>query len=474
MSDKVETVEKTEDLNSRLKAMSDKELRKLHGEASREFVEIAEAADNPKDHADAHIDWSQAAKELEMPEGEVKERFYTRREELEKAHAELYERADRERSERAKRSDVSNIPETGLPQGNAVTLARPQTPGLAYAVSREDERFQQEFRDRKSYREEDNDGSPVVETFKNARFSDIFAAPITRTSGLPTNDDIDHGRPVVAYNDPRIAIGPRLQRIGVINGGSNYTYWKETGAGGDGTAKNNTIDVKAENTKFAEQEMGGKKVTVNVEKITGFSQITDEELADVNVARAHFNTRFRRNFEQKMEQQIVAGSGSSNQWDGLLTQANRQTDVVTKASAAKPNAKKLYDVFIDAWQKLVGGAYVYPDLLAMPSLTLATFAKKKDQDNNYIWSSTSESLPMQMFGIPVAISEHITANNAIMLALDQFAVLEKEGIMVQWGLQGDDFVKGLQTLRGTCRGNVVAFRENCLVHMSGLDQVDVS
>lgn len=470
MTDKVEN-KAAEDAPKAIKSAEDKDLHRLHGEASREVSEILAAANNPEDNPEAHIDFDKAAKELESSPGDVRERLAVRMKEVEDASAELIGRDLKRRAEAAANSDVSHteIPHQYSEAGGIVV---PQGRGgfINQLAAGQDESFRREWAERESY------VPPAGSSLIRETFSDVqplhFAATNVRSDTLDPNDDLDHGRMVVMYNDPTVPIQTRFNTIGTVNGGDSYTYYKELSAGGDGTKEANKVASVAENTKFADQEYEAKKVTVVAEKIAAFSKITEEQLEDVNVAREFVNTRLRRNFAQVLEQQVIAGSGSSNQWTGLVTQANKQAQAVAKKG--NTGASVMFDVFIDAWQKLIGVAYVTPSLIAFRSATAAQFAKFKDADGRYVWSNVFNGMPSQIIGIPVVYSEHVAEHSALVLNTSEFAILTKRALDIEWGMSGDDFIMDTRTVRGSMRGNVLAWRENALIQLTGLNNVTSS
>lgn len=452
----------------KIRDATEAELQARHRDARIQLGEYMEAADN-KDNENAHFDWDKAGQKLDAPGSEIHEKAQKLYQEVDAVATEFMKRKERQSMEAARDSNI-DFGGTFRPSQGGFAQEAPKV-GIDYLVSKEDADFQKEFSEMASFHPRDN-GGRVDKVFSKASIGDVLMADNTKSTSVGPNDDLSRSG-IIMYNDPMVPIAARLPRIPLTKG-DTYTYFKESGAGGfdSGNQKSNAVAVKAEAATFAEQEFLGKTTKVVVEKLTGYAVVTDEILADVDFSRNFFNTRFIRNFAQKVEEQVVKGTGQNNQWAGLVAQSNRQTEVITTA-AAKTNPKKFFDVFIDGWQKLIGTAHVTPSLIAMPSANVSQFAKKRDTDGRYIWSNVANGMPTFLFGLPVVISEHLAANSAIMLDTSEFAILDRQGLETEWGYNGTDFINGKQTVRGTQRGNLVALRENALVHITGLENVDV-
>lgn len=466
MSDKVENKMDAE-APSKIKSAESKDLHRLAGEAARDVSEILKAANNPQDNPEAHIDYDQAAKELDTPAGDLKERLHKRMKEVEDCNTELAGRYEGYRARKAAETDTSafEIPhqyEGGAASGAHRVFGETMLDRMAANESAE---FQREFKERASYKPS---GGDVVIREEFANFNPRIFATSTKANTMDPQDNLDYGRMVVMYNDPFTPIHTRFDTIPVGANGDSYTYYKEVGAGGDGTAAANKVKAIAEEAAYPEQTLGSKKVTVNAEKIAAHVSVTDEQLEDVQQARAFIDTRLRRNFNQVLENNVVKGNGTSPNWDGLVSHSNIQTQAV---GSSGNSARILFDVFIDAWQKLIGVAYVQPNLIAMPSAQAAALAKFKDQDKNYIWSNVVNGMPTQIIGIPVVYSEALTASTAIVLNTGEFAMLTKRGLTVEYGMTGDDFIMGRQTVRGSMRGNMIAWRENALINLTTLNNI---
>lgn len=466
MTTKTENQKEVISFAETIKDKSDKELHCALREERKELAEIITAADNKVENPEAWIDFSKAAEQLDngRTAGEIEERAYELRDRVKAMSDVLTARQQRESFEDALRRDVPLVTET---PAASIVAGQPMNVDLSKrhwdaVASKESDEFQRAFNERQTY----NVPGGVKEEFANATSRDIFAATMTTANMISVNRPRDDSG-VVNYLDPMINISQRLPVVAPLSGGDSYSYIKESGAGGadSGNKKNNTVGPTAEGAKYNEQEMKTHNVVVTVKKLSAFTGVSDEQLEDVSAARQFIQMRLGENFNQKVESAVLNGSGSSNQWTGLLNQSNIQT--VTKSGTIK----KL-DIFIDAYQKSVGVAYKMPDILAMPSATLVVFAKLKDADGNYIWSNVVSGMPNQIFGVPTVICEHLPANTGLMLSTSEFALLEKRGISVEWGMPGDNFLEGKQTVRASCRGNVIAWRENAAIKIASLNVAD--
>lgn len=445
-----------------------KELVKAHRVAREELLDILDKAKDEAQGDEAHLNWNKAGEALERSPGEVEERAVDLRELTDNIGSELRKRYEKSAYERAANSDVSFAEEFIASGRNLFGEQIKQPANVFEALAlQENEDFQKRFADRKSYLPKDNGGIPnIAEEFSNAGIKEYFAAANTTANTISVNRPRDDSM-VVMYRDPRTPIHQRLEVVRPIAGGDSYTYIKEYGAGGyeSGNKKANAVAKTAEGGDYNEQEYQTGNIVVTAKKLTAFSKITDEQLADVAVARSFAQGRLNRNFTQDIEDSVINGTGSGGEWSGILTHTNVKE--VTKSASIK----KL-DIFIDAFIHLIGTAFTFPDVLAMRPDMTGTFAKLKDADGNYIWSNAINGMPSQLFGVPLVISTHLPANTGLMLNTMDFALLDKQGLLVEWGYSADDFTKGLQTIRGSCRGNVIAWYENAAVEIKGLNVAD--
>lgn len=440
-----------------IRQASDEALQERHAESKRKMAELLDAATTEE----GRLDWQKAEKEV-ADITDAKALANNLRAEVEGCASEIIARAEKQKFTRTLDGEV---PELTTFAKVKQSIAEATANGLDMLAAKEGDTFYNKWKERTSYKGESGN---VREIFSNIGYSDFQAAVQKTTTTISVNRPRDDSM-VVTYNDPMTPIHERLNIIRPIAGGDSYSYIKESGAGGknSGDKKNNTIAPTAEGAKYNEQEMDTFNEVITVAKLSGFTAVTDEQLSDVAVARSFLQTRLLKNFRQKVESQVINGNGSSGNWKGILSQTAIQ-------SVAKTAALKKLDVFIDALTDLTGTAYTFPDILAMNSTTLSIFAKLKDADGNYIWTSVMNGLPSQILGIPVVVSEHLAANTGLMLTTSEFAFLEKAGIEVEWGYSGDDFLKGQQSIRATCRGNIIAWRDNAAVKITALNTDDAA
>lgn len=428
------------------------DLRAEFDKSARDLNDLlGEAYDATK--SNAPINWKQVSdKHKDMDILEVKEKAVRLKRTINDIHDTLDKRFERREYQDALQMTLPEIKES-------LAAAKPwEKKGLYEAMAeRQSQEFYDHYKSRKRYERGD------IERFEDIGIHEIMNAVNTTGNTISVNENRDESR-VVMYYDPFRVLASYFNRIRPIDGGDTYTYIKELGAGGTGTAKANQVAGANEGAKFADQEYQTQNVSVKVEKLAAFSQVTREQMEDVMTARNFVETRLMRNVEQAVENQIVNGNGTAPNWNGLITQSTS-----TKAKTA--GIKKL-DIFLDAIVHLRGTAFVMANLLTMDVATAAIWARLKDDDGRYLWADGVQGFPSRIFGLPLNLSEHMPANTALALDTREYSILDKRGIEIQWGMQADDFVKDIRTVIATCRGNLLAWRANAAYKMTALNTAD--
>jgi HK97 family phage major capsid protein len=164
---------------------------------------------------------------------------------------------------------------------------------------------------------------------------------------------------------------------------------------------------------------------------------------------------------QKLDSQVINGTGTPPQIRGILNYAGIQT----QAKGADP----AFDAIFKAITKVRAVGRAEPDAVAIHSTDFQAIRLTRTADGLYIMGSPDSPGSMRLFGLPVAINEVLTAGTALVGDFSRYARLkERKGIEVQVGYTGTQFTEGKKTLRADIRVAMVVRRAAAFCTVTGL------
>jgi HK97 family phage major capsid protein len=202
--------------------------------------------------------------------------------------------------------------------------------------------------------------------------------------------------------------------------------------------------------------------TSAVRKITTFLPVTDEQLEDIPGAQQYIDSRLPFMVQQRLDGQIVAGDGSSPNLRGLVNVVGISTQA--KGTDASP------DAILKAIVKVRVTGRATPSGVLIHSTDWQNIRLLKDANGNYIWGSPSTAGPEQIWGLPVAQTETLTAGTAVVADLMRYTALyTRRGLNVQVSNSHSTFfVEGKQAVRADVRVAFVVYRPAAVCTVTGL------
>jgi HK97 family phage major capsid protein len=201
--------------------------------------------------------------------------------------------------------------------------------------------------------------------------------------------------------------------------------------------------------------------TAPVQKIADSIPVTDEQLDDVDQMASLLDADLRFGVRQKLDSQVINGTGTPPQIRGILNYSGIQT----QARAADPH----FDAIFKAITKVRVTGRAEPDAIAIHSTDFQTIRLTRTADGIYIMGNPDSPGSMRLFGLPVAINEVLTAGTALVGDFSRHARLkERKGIEVQVGFTGTQFTEGKKTLRADVRVAMVVRRAAAFCTVTGL------
>lgn len=233
------------------------------------------------------------------------------------------------------------------------------------------------------------------------------------------------------------------------------TFMEET------TFTNNAAEA-AEGGTYAEAALALTEQTSIVRKIAVFLPVTDEQLEDVPQARGYVDNRLPFMIRQRLDSQILVGSGAGVNLRGILNVVGIQT----QAKGADPTPDAVYKAMVKV--RVTGRAM--PNGIVMHPTNWQDIRLLRTADGIYIWGNPSDAGPDRIWGQQVVQSDGITLGTAVVGDFANFSELAmKRGMDVQVSnSHGTFFIEGKQAIRADIRCAVVFYRPAAFCTVTGL------
>ncbi len=194
--------------------------------------------------------------------------------------------------------------------------------------------------------------------------------------------------------------------------------------------------------------------TMPVQNVGHFIKITRQLAMDNASLAAFINRRMVYGVNLKVENQLVAGNGTSPNLNGLTNTGNFTAHGYTSASLTALNLSPTNR--FDLIGKMIGDCALadYPaDVVVLNTADWWTLRLTKDSQGRYILGDPGSAVPPTLFGLPVVASNAMPSDMVWVGSLSQAATLHnREGIMVDLSDSDENnFQLGLVSVRAMRR-----------------------
>lgn len=250
-----------------------------------------------------------------------------------------------------------------------------------------------------------------------------------------------------------------IQVTDLVPGGtttqSAVVYMEET------TFTNNAAEA-AEGTIYGEAALALTEKSSTVRKIAVWLPVTDEQLEDEPQAQGYIDRRLPFMLSQRLDSQILVGNGVAPNLTGFLN----VTGIQTQAKGTDPTPDAVYKAMVKV--RVTGRAM--PGAVIFHPNDWQDIRLLRTADGIYIWGSPSEAGPERIWGLPVAQSDAITENTALIGDYANFTELAiRRGVDVQVSNSHSDFfINGKQAIRADMRAALVVYRPAALCTVTGI------
>jgi HK97 family phage major capsid protein len=204
-----------------------------------------------------------------------------------------------------------------------------------------------------------------------------------------------------------------------------------------------------EGAALAESSVTTSLVTESVATVGHFIKISRQLAADQDALARYIDLRMRYGVDLRVENQIFAGNGTAPNMSGFTKSGNFTAHGYTAASLT---AAGLANNRFDLIGKMLGDSQAgdYPaNIICLNPADWWTMRLTKDSQGRYLLGDPGQVIAPALFGVPVLISNAITADTVLTMNSTQAATFyNREALEVGMSeSDGDNYQKLLVTLR---------------------------
>lgn len=228
------------------------------------------------------------------------------------------------------------------------------------------------------------------------------------------------------------------------------------------TTRTHAAAERAEGGTYAESTFVFTEKSNPVANIGDSIPVTDEQLEDAPEVQALLDQRLRFGLLQRLDQQVLTGNGTSPNIRGILNVSGIQTQARGTDPAFDAIFKAIIGKVRTVGRAIVSGIVLHPTDWQNIRLT-------RTADGIYIMGAPFEPGPATLFGIPVVMSDVLTAGTGLVGDFTNFCYFaERAPAEVEIGWTGTQFTEGKRTLRARLRGAFTVTRPAAFCTVTGL------
>lgn len=236
-----------------------------------------------------------------------------------------------------------------------------------------------------------------------------------------------------------------LCNVGATN--KMYVQWAEMANNDPGTAGST-----AEGAAKTQEDFDVNEKSAKVEKVTAYTKVSLEMLDDTDFMKAEIENNLMELVELKFDQQVLAGSGSTPQMNGIITAATTYSEGSFADTIDDANQ---FDALQTAIAQVEGANYI-PNYIVLNPVDISKMLLIKDSTFNYAKPALIQVADggLTFGGIPVIKNTGLTAGKFLVGDFSQVNVRLRKDATISLGYENDDFTKNLITILAEMRGVV--------------------
>ena len=278
-------------------------------------------------------------------------------------------------------------------------------------------------------------------------FSTKSATISTTTTGITDNflGGVQEMAGIISTPQRKLVIESLIPHIPVTAGSMSMV--KET-------SFTNHAAVVAEGGSKPESTFEFEKYNVNIETVAHWTKISEQLAADAPAVQAFINTRMQYGLQNKIDQQLVTGSGTSGELAGFLKSGNYHD----YSSAITIDTGDTLIDFAAKIQAAIESNNYAPQYLLLNPMDWTKLTLLKDTQKRYLLGGPGSASQKTLWGIPVITTSSIptidtstTPDTPAKYLMADFslgaAILDRQELVVDIDRTQDDFIKNLLTIR---------------------------
>ncbi len=215
---------------------------------------------------------------------------------------------------------------------------------------------------------------------------------------------------------------------------------------------------QVENVTKPESAITFTLATEPVRTLAHFIPASTQVLADSPMLESYINGRLMYGLKLKEDTQILLGTGVNGQLQGLYTNRTAYSN-----SSPVVYTTKL-DILRNAIKQVQVSEYMPTGIVLNPADWMA-IEVAKDSQNRYLFANPQSAAAPQLWGLPVVVTNSVTAGTFLVGAFDMAAQLwDRQDAIVEMSLEDStNFQKNMVTIRCEERLAVTIYRAAALV-----------
>lgn len=208
-----------------------------------------------------------------------------------------------------------------------------------------------------------------------------------------------------------------------------------------------------------------------VVKRTAFIKVSTEMIDDIDFMESEIRNELMRELLKDVESQAYSGNGSAPNLRGIRTVAT--AFAAGTFATAVDNANNC-DVLTVAMNQIMIANQGMPNYILMhPSdVTALKLVKVSATDRRYVDRLVTVGSTLNLDGVPIIPTTLVTAGEYLVGNFDLAAMYEKGDLMINVGLDGNDFTKNMRTILVEWRGLVIVKNNDRTAFVKGVFATD--
>jgi HK97 family phage major capsid protein len=210
-----------------------------------------------------------------------------------------------------------------------------------------------------------------------------------------------------------------------------------------------------------------------VVKRTAFIKVSTEMLDDIDFIESEIRNELMRLLMLDVENTAYSGNGTAPNMNGIRTVA---TAFAAGTFAATVDNANSADVLVVAMNQIAIANQEAPNAIMMHPSDIAALKlmKVSATDKRYVDRLLYVGMDLTLDGVPMFGSTLVTAGTYLVGNFNLSVLYQKQGVMINIGLDGNDWTKNMRTIIAEWRGALVTKNNDRTAFVKGTFSTDIA